>query len=173
MWQKIIDFLKNLFTQMLTAPPALPTQPQGYPEKTMSPWMSIAISYIGESMVTGAPATAFDKMCFQYVDDDALDDGLEKSGCAAFGCMIFEKSGYPTPRTANALKMGTRFGTPCDLKYGAGLLFTWDDGSHHWSHYAGTNSDGTIRALGGNQGGSVKYSNYDKKYITAIKWPVR
>jgi uncharacterized protein (TIGR02594 family) len=144
---------------------------------SLTPWMDIMRTWIGNSELTGAKATDFDKMVFSHTDDtEVADTGKMASGCAATACAALELSGYSSTHNAAAISFAT-YGTSCELTHGCVVVFRWksgpDAGGHHVSFVDTINGNETIACLGGNQSSKVCVSNFPVDDAMAFRWPVK
>lgn len=133
------------------------------------PWMDWMQSHLGAPEQTGAPATAFDAEIFSHTDFGSLN-GIMEPGCAATACAALEETGFTSPHSAAAISFKD-YGTPCDLQFGAIVVFEWDSGEHHVS-FCESFDDMFVTCLGGNQDHMVTESTFYKKYIISVRWPI-
>lgn len=141
------------------------------PPTTQTPWMDWMRSNIGQSEITGSPATPFDVMIFSHTDYGPLQGGLEDEGCAATACAALELTGYKSPHSALAMSFAT-YGTACDLKPGCIVVFHWSSGGHHVAFCTDIPNSTTVNCIGGNQNHSLNISNFPQSAIVATRWPI-
>ncbi len=172
MLKGIIDFFTSLFSGSL--PPPI-KDPEPIEEKetlqTETPWMDWLKVNLGEPVATGTTPTTFNKLTFRYTNYGPLGATMQP-GCAATACAALEINGYKSPHNAAAISF-KKYGTPCEFKHGAIVVFKWPTGGNHVSFFSALNRDGTISCLGGNQGRKLKYSNYNPKHVIATRWPIK
>lgn len=140
-----------------------------------TPWMDWLERNKGEKEIPGTKANPFIIDLFRYTSlkNHPLATTDETAWCAAMACAALEKNGYASPRSASAATFDT-YGTESDLKYGAILTFRRTGGSgRHVTFYVGTDSQGRLKCLGGNQQDSLKESAYDRSDLIAVRWPVK
>lgn len=153
----------------MTKQDELPTIPQDIP-KDKTPWLTLSRTYLGQKELVGATHdNAFIVNCFTYTTYKAIHD--EVPWCAAFVCKMLEDSGQKSSRSAAADSF-INYGSPCELKPGAILVFHWPGGGGHVTFCDSITSDTLVTCLGGNQGDAVKDSTFNRAYIKAIRWPV-
>lgn len=131
-----------------------------------TPWMDEARKHLGESEILGAKDNTWIESLFDYTSYGHAEHD-EVPWCAAFVCAMLAQSGYKHSHSAAAASYKT-YGEPCELKPGAIVVFKWASGSRHVTFY-----DGGDTYLGGNQSNKVKISQFDRKYIEAVRWPVK
>lgn len=147
-------------SQYLPKPPEEPT------------WLLLARSLIGEKEIAGGKDNPFILNCFSYTTfpkDEAHD---EIPWCAAFLCKILEDSGYASTRNAAAESYLT-YGEASELIPGAIIVFKWSSGDHHVTLLDHVIDSNLIACTGGNQLNQVMTRSYDRKYIQAVRWPVK
>jgi uncharacterized protein (TIGR02594 family) len=177
---QMIIWLKNLwaqikywFNQNTTPKPLAPPVPiRPVPPSVPSdntPWLAKALSYLGEAEVPGNKDNQFILDCFKHTTYPATHD--EVPWCAAFVCRVLEESGYKSTKSAAAISYAD-YGTPCELKPGAIVVFRWASGGHHVS-ICNTAGALSVNCCGGNQSDQVRYSDYAKIFIVATRWPVK
>lgn len=134
-------------------------------------WLTLAKKYLGEHEIKGAAEdNPFVIECFKHTTYHAVHD--EVPWCAAFVCKVLEDSGYKSSKSAAANSYMT-YGTPCDLKPGAIVVFHWPAGGQHVTICDSILNQSLVTCLGGNQQDSVKDSNFNREYIKACRWPVK
>lgn len=131
-------------------------------------WIIRAKSQIGVKEVRGGEnpqIIAYDSATTLKAKED------EVAWCSAFVCWCLEQSGIKSNQNAWAQSQAT-FGKPLSKpQYGCIVVFRWSVESGHVGFYMGTNSDGSIKVLGGNQSDSVRYSNFGTGSVIAYRWP--
>lgn len=150
--------------------PPIPGMP---PVEDHAPWMLWMKSHVGESEATGEKATPFDIMVFSHTSDDEVQtSGIMAPGCAATVCAALELTGYKSTHRADAASYDN-YGTPCELKYGAIVTFKWSGGGRHVTFCDHVIDGSFVACLGGNQGSSLKVSDYMRSRIVSVRWPVK
>lgn len=153
------------FAAAIAPPAAASAQSSPYP------WQDWIKKHFGEIEATGQPVTAFDKEIFSHTSCPLGADML--AGCAATMCAALEETGYKSPHNASAISFKD-YGTECELKKGAILVFQWSPGEHHVTSCDEICADGVnVVCAGGNQNHLVKDSTYPRASIVAIRWPVK
>lgn len=151
-----------------------PKPPRTVQTNDPQPYMVWLKSHLSEIEKTGGPATAFDQEVFAHTNFGDLHNIME-AGCAATMCAALEETGYTSPHSARA-KDFIPYGTAGDaenLEVGDLLVFQWADGGYHITSCAAVIDDKTVTCLGGNQGHQLKYSNYLRQFIVAVRRPVK
>lgn len=133
-----------------------------------TPWLDLAKKYLGEHEVAGRKDNQFILDCFKHTGYKADHD--EVPWCAAFVCRVLEESGLSSTKSAAAASF-EKYGTPCELKPGAVIVFKWASGGHHVTLCHHVVDDHYVACLGGNQSDQVKISVFNRAYIVAIRWP--
>lgn len=148
-------------------PPLIPivTQPSGE-----TPWLDFLEAHIGEHEIQGSSANPFIVALFKHTSYDTTSD--ETAWCAATICTALEVNNYKSPHSAAAMSFAT-YGTACELKPGAILVFKWSGGDHHVTCLDHVINSSLIACIGGNQSNELRITNYDPKYLIAIRWPVK
>lgn len=143
---------------------------------SQTPWKDWMHANLGQPMVTGKKASAFEIMVFSHTsDDDVAKTGIEESGCAATACAALELNGMKSPHSAAAASFAS-YGTACELKPGCIVVFKWSDGGHHVTFCDSVNSDGGFQGIGGNQGSPASlcietFGPSLKGDVIGIRWP--
>ncbi len=91
------------------------------------------------------------------------------ASCAATACAALEESGLKSPHRADAVSF-LKWGTECELKYGAIVVFEFAPGHHHVTFCESTSGPG-VTCLGGNQRSKICSAVFNTKYILAVRWP--
>lgn len=140
-----------------------------------TPWMDWLERNKGQKEISGTKANPFIVDLFRYTSlrNHPLATSDETAWCAALACAALEKNGYDSPNSASAATFD-KYGTETELKYGAILTFRRTGGSgRHVTFYVGTDFQGRIKCIGGNQSNSLKESVYDRSGLIAVRWPVK
>lgn len=133
-----------------------------------APWLALARKYMGQHEIKGPKDNQFVLDCFAHTTYHAIHD--EVPWCAAFICRILEESGFKSTKSAAAISFAT-FGTKCELKPGAILVFKWPGGGHHVTICDEVTDHVLVKCLGGNQSDAVQDSTFHRQYIVATRWP--
>lgn len=93
--------------------------------------------------------------------------------CAYFVDSILSQSGNKGTGSGRALDFKT-YGQDAskDPKIGDIVVFDWRDGSGHVGFFAGSDGNGNIKVLGGNQDNTVNISSFKASDVTAVRRPV-
>ncbi len=140
-----------------------------------TPWMDWVIRNKGQKEISGTRANPFIVDLFRYtsLSGHKLATSDETAWCAALVCAALEKNGYDSPRSASAASFDL-YGTESELKYGAILTLKRHGGSgRHVTFYAGTDFQGRLKCIGGNQSDSLKESVFGRDGLVAVRWPVK
>jgi uncharacterized protein (TIGR02594 family) len=135
-----------------------------------TPWLSLAKKFVGQSEVLGARDNQWILDLFKHCTYHAAHD--EIAWCAAFICSMLEQVGYKSTRSA-AADSYRKYGTECELKPGAIVVFHWPAGGHHVSICDHVVNNSLVACLGGNQGNMVKLSTFNRASIVAVRWPTK
>lgn len=138
---------------------------------TDMPWMDWMRQHRGEVQLTGAKPTPFTEEIFKHTTFGPLH-GVTPESCAATVCAALEENGYKSTHSAAAASY-VSYGTGCDLKPGCIIVFRWPGGGHHVDFCDAIIDQHTVRGLGGNQGHSLRDSDFLRQYIVATRWPVK
>lgn len=163
MFAAIWAWLKSLFTSSKSIEVAKPGA--GDP-----PWLTWAKGELGQKEIRGG-----ENPRILWYHTHATKTGTFKEDeipwCASFICSALRETGFPDTNNALAASY-INYGVPCDKDAnGAITIFKWSDGSHHVSLRA-VNPDFPGKTyLGGNQKDSVRYTDYNQKYVVASRWP--
>lgn len=147
-----------------TKPIELPT------DGKLPTWLDLARSYIGEHELSPGD-NQWIKDCFTFTSYGEAEND-EVPWCAAFVCRVLAESGYATSHSALAYSYHS-YGTPCEIKPGAIVVFKWASGGRHVSFIDHVVDGQYIACTGGNQSNACKTSIFDKKYVTDVRWPVK
>jgi uncharacterized protein (TIGR02594 family) len=141
------------------------------------PWLENARDDLGVAEVPGKPAHPRIIKMHSYTTLKATSD--EVPWCSSAMCAWMEESGIRSTRNAAArswFAWGRKLSAPV---YGA-VCVMWRGGSRdpnvagpgHVGIYVGPGTrPGTVRILGGNQGNSVKLSDYPAADVFGYRWP--
>lgn len=147
-----------------------------------APWMEIVLQ---EAKVYGGYSEGGDNVLNKRIKSEYFtipNEGTTNksnpskvSWCAVFASWCLQKAGYANPSSCRALEFSTTFvfegAGKVDKKLSHmrkitnpvyGCIVVWmniKDGGGHVAFYYGKTSDGNIIPLGGNQGGSLQFSN--------------
>lgn len=95
----------------------------------------------------------------------------ETPWCSAFVNWVVEKAGVPGTNRADAVSW-MNWGEPTrDPRKGSIVVFKWANGGHHVGFVDNFDKPGKVSVLGGNQGNTVKISDYDTKYVMGYRNP--
>jgi len=136
-----------------------------------TPWLDLARSYIGQKEIAGNADNEWIEDCFNFTSYGHADHD-EVPWCAAFICRCLSESSYKHTHSALAASYKS-YGEACDLKPGAIIVFRWAAGNRHVTFLDHVIDSKYVACLGGNQNNAVKISNYERKYIEAVRWPVK
>lgn len=134
-------------------------------------WMDWMRQHRGEIQLTGAKPTPFTEEIFKHTTFGPLN-GVTPESCAATVCAALEENGYKSTHSAAAVSYMS-YGTECDLQPGCVIVFRWPGGGHHVDFCDQIIDQHTVRGLGGNQGHSLRDSDFLRQYIVATRWPVK
>lgn len=134
-----------------------------------TPWLDLAMKHLGEHEILGRQDNQFILDCFKYTSYKADHD--EVPWCAAFICRMLDENKMKSTHSAAANSFAS-YGSPCDLKPGAILVFKWASGEHHVTMCHHIVDKDYVACIGGNQSNMVKISVYNRKYIQNTRWPV-
>jgi uncharacterized protein (TIGR02594 family) len=141
-----------------------------------TPWMSWLEANVGEKEIWGHKANPFITELFRYTSlkNHPLATSDETAWCAALACAALEKNGYSSPHSASAKSFDT-YGTKLsEPKYGAILTFRREGGSgRHVTFYVGTDINGNLLCIGGNQSNMLRESLYSPSKLVEIRWPIK
>lgn len=155
---------------------ALPKSKEPTPvSNSETPWMDWLERNKGQKEIPGSKANPFIVDLFRYTSlrNHPMATSDETAWCAALACAALEKNGYKSPNSAAAAAFD-KYGEESKLKYGAIVTFRRTGGSgRHVTFYVGTNSQGRLRCLGGNQGNALKESLYSKSELVSVRWPIK
>ena len=132
---------------------AVTSQDMGFDDAT-APWMNWMLKHLNEIQQTGSKPTPFTVEVFNHTTYPPLGNYTPES-CAATVCAALEETDYASTHNASAASYAT-YGTPCELKPGCIVVFSWPDGGHHVNFCHDIIDDNTFRGLGGNQSHSRK-----------------
>lgn len=135
-----------------------------------APWLDWFRRHKGEIEFTGKAATDFVKSCFKYTTYGS-DFDITPPCCAATLCAALESSGFKSTKSAAAISY-EHYGSPCDLKPGAIVVFQFADGGHHVTVCDHIVNQQLVACTGGNQHHEIKTSVFLKSSIIACRWPV-
>jgi uncharacterized protein (TIGR02594 family) len=127
-----------------------------------------ARKYIGQHEVSGSQDNPFIRDCFRHTTLGAQHD--EVAWCAAFMCRILEELGLKSTRSAAAVSYAS-FGNHAPLAPGSIVVFRWASGDHHVTLVDHVVSDQIVACCGGNQNNRVQVSNYERRFIMAVRLP--
>lgn len=136
-----------------------------------TPWLDQMRLYVGQPCPTGKPPTPWIIETFSHTNFGPLH-GVTPAACAATLCRVLDDTGYASTHSAAAISY-ENYGTPCDLKSGAILVFQWPSGDHHVTLCDQVLDDQQVKCLGGNQDHLVKDSVYPIDDIVATRWPTK
>lgn len=140
------------------------------PDSTM-PWYEWALSKQGEKEIPGSRSdNAFIRDLFKNHTTYG-DTHDETPWCAAFVCGALEKTGWKSTHNAGAVSF-KNFGKKSELIPGAIVVFQWASGSRHVAFCHKIIDANYAAFIGGNQSNMVNISNYARKYIEAVRFPV-
>ncbi len=135
------------------------------------PWMDAAHAEIGTKEVLGDSDNPRIVWYHSFTRLKATDD--ETAWCSAFVCAMLESTGWASTRSASArsyLDYGREIGTP---EYGCIVVMSrGKPGQGHVGFYVGTDKNGDLLILGGNQGNQVCISPRKKATVLSYRWPV-
>lgn len=171
---RVMNWFKKIFKKIFTkskptvvAPPSQPPSPN-----SSRPWLDWMIANKGEVLKTGSLPTKFVISIFKHTNYGALKKYTPPC-CAAAICAALEQSGYKSTKSA-AAKSYMEYGTECELKPGAIVVFSFKPGSHHVAVCESLSPvPGFANFVGGNQSSMLKTSKYAKLSIRACRWPVK
>lgn len=159
------EWLKKLFTRAPSGPDPVVSVPEAPTEPL---WISIAKTQIGAHEVRGGE----NPKIIEYDSHTTLKATEDEvPWCSSFVCWCLDKAGLRSNRNAWAQSQAT-FGTRLDKPvYGCLVVFKWDASNGHVGFFAGWNSNGTMKILGGNQDNAVGYKNFSTGNVLAYRWP--
>lgn len=132
------------------------------------PWLKIAEAELGTKEVPGKGNSERVLSYHAVTRLHATEDKIP--WCASFVSYCLEKAGVRSTKSARALSYehyGRRLSDPV-----VGCIAVLKrTGGGHVGFYVGTNLDGKIRLLGGNQSDSVCYANYSPDKVVAYVLP--
>jgi uncharacterized protein (TIGR02594 family) len=134
------------------------------------PWMDILKKHLGEHEIAGRADNQWILDCFKHTSYHAGHD--EVPWCAACACRVLEESGYRSTKNAAAASFST-YGQRCALQPGAVVVFHWATGGHHVTFCHHVVDSDYVACIGGNQSDSLKISVFNRKFIEAVRWPVK
>jgi uncharacterized protein (TIGR02594 family) len=126
-------------------------------------WFEFAKSKIGEHEVKGGE-NPFILECHACTTLHAKDD--ETAWCSAFLNRCFKEAGIKGTGSAAASSWETWGIELAEPQHGCVVVLP-----HHVTQFDTFMGNGLIRCLGGNQGDSVKYSNYKMSEVISYRWP--
>lgn len=133
------------------------------------PWLEKAREYKGQHELKGpGQNNQFIIDCFKFTTYQATTD--ETPWCSAFMNRIMAACNMKGTNSA-AAKSWCDYGSPCELKPGAIVVFQWEDGGHHVSMVDHLVNDEVVACIGGNQGDQVSVVNFKTSRIITIHWP--
>lgn len=135
-----------------------------------APWLAWMESHIGqhETHKTGH-SNPFIVALFKHTTYKTNTDATP--WCAAAVSTALEVSGYRSAHSASAFAYES-YGTKCEAKPGAIVVFRWPTGGGHVSIVKSVGS-GTIACTGGNQADAVKTSVFSRAHSVSYRWPVK
>lgn len=136
-----------------------------------APWLTWMQSHIGqhETGKNGHASNPFIVGLFKHTTYRTTSD--QTPWCAAGVSAALELSGYKSAHSASAFAYNT-YGSKCELKPGAIVVFKWASGSGHVSIVQSVGK-GVIACCGANQGDSIKVSVFSTANVHAVRWPVK
>jgi len=152
------------------APTSKPVEPKPEASKDQAPWMKFAVAELGTKEISGSK---HNQRIIDYHNDTSLsanDD--ETAWCSSFVNWCFDEVGIKGTRSAWARKWldwGVKLDKP---RYGCVCVIERNGpgGDSHVFFWLGE-QEGTVLALGGNQGNSVSKAKYSKSLVLGYRWP--
>lgn len=145
-------------------------EPSSIVEREEFPWMSLAVSEIGQREVPGAGSNPRVVEYLKSTDLDVAAAGKDSTfWCSAFVNWCVEKAGYAGSNSAWArswLNWGKSVARP---RRGCISVFRRGSGGHV-AFYVGTQGQ-DYRVLGGNQGDAVCMAGYPKAHLLGFRVP--
>ncbi len=135
-----------------------------------TPWLDWLRKHIGEVEWTGRMSTPFVHMIFSHTTFG--DPGTTPACCAATLCAALELTGFRSPHRADAISF-RNYGTACELKPGAIVVFEWRPGEYHVSVCDHIPDESRVSCTGGNQQHYLQTITYPREYILTVRWPVK
>jgi uncharacterized protein (TIGR02594 family) len=136
----------------------------------MTKWLEIAHGEMGQAEIAGANHNARIVDYFKATDFHAPDD--ETPWCSAFVNWCMVEAGIPGTGKANA-RSWLPWGR--DVKPVVGCVAILSRGNNsaqgHVGYYLGSNPDGTINILSGNQSNKVCVQRFAASRVLGYRWP--
>lgn len=176
LWNKI----KGIFMNTTPQPPAPSFNPPKIilqdpvksvePVSLAAPWLDWMLKHQGEKTQTGAKPTPFIEEIFSHTTYGPLK-GVTPSSCAAGICTALEENDFKSTKSAAAHSY-VDYGTKCEVRTGAILVFEFDPGHFHVTLALKVEGKKVV-CVGANQSHFIQQSTYELKYLVASRWPVK
>lgn len=139
------------------------------PEK--APWLDQMRTHDGAITMTGSSPTDLITEAFSHTNFGPLNGKTPPSCAAGLNMCLFESGMLGT--NSAAANSFLDYGTECQMKVGAILVFEFEDGSHHVCIADGLSGDESkVRAIGFNQDHKCQRIVWHTRYIKRICWPI-
>jgi uncharacterized protein (TIGR02594 family) len=133
------------------------------------PWLIIAEQYIGLREIPGEPTAPIIARWLQQLGAWWNDDETPWCGVAMAAWM--QEAGIVVPDAWYRAKAWTTWGVPLEApSLGCVVVFTRKGGGHV-GLVVGTDQQGRLLVLGGNQGDAVSVAAFSTERVIAYRWP--
>lgn len=171
MFEKILQFFKDLFASKPVYTPQLPSTQTENDYKQL-PWMKVAYKYVGVHEIAGSKAHPKIAEWLKGVGQNGSD---EIAWCAAAANGILKEAGYKHTKRATARSL-VDAGTKLDQFKPGCIVVLWRGSISGWQGHVGfgekLSANGQqVRLLGGNQGDEFNSSWYSTDRVLAYIWP--
>lgn len=137
---------------------------------TKPSWIRVAERYLGQKEIKGVTHNPLIVDMWKWIKRGGIKND-EVPWCAAFVGSCFEQVWIKSSRFESAksyLDWGVKLDKPV---YGAVAVFSRNGGGHV-GFIVGTDKQGRLMILGGNQGDEVNIRPFESSRLTGIRWPL-
>lgn len=161
----IFRWLERWF-EILSEPHAPP--PKENPDKSHPEWLKIAEGELGVSERRGGENPRIIEY-HKYTSLKASED--EVAWCSSFVNFCMAKAGIRGTNSAMALSWKNWGEGLKEPRPGCVVVFDWKRNGHGHVTFFDKWDGSSLRCIGGNQGDSVRYSNYATGFVVGYRWP--